>query len=97
MAFNLLFPHPQNAVGTELYAVTAVDANHRFVGCVVPVDCSDEAGLAAVAAANALFHVEANATAFPQEKGISGAYSGTGRIITGSAHNDGESPFHAPY
>jgi hypothetical protein len=95
MDFDLLFAHPQNAVGTEFYAVTTVDADHRFVGGVIPLDCPDEAGLATVAAADALFHLEADATAFPQEKGISGAYSGTGRITTGSAYDDGESTFHA--
>src|SRR3990172_5951789 len=62
MFFGLLFFERRNdPVGAELGAVAAMAANHGLVDLAVPKNGVQQAGAAAVAAAVALFQVQAHA------------------------------------
>jgi hypothetical protein len=74
-----------------------VDADHGLVYFLGPEDSLNQAGLAAVTAADTLVGIEENAASLPEAQGIRGAHLQAGRIFTGPADDHGESPFHPPH
>jgi hypothetical protein len=94
--FDLLFLfHSQDIMGTEIYAETAVDADHRFIDFIIPVYCANYAGFTAVSAANALFQIDMDPTPVSRCQGIGGTYFRAGRIFTGPADYYRKTPFHS--
>ena len=74
-----------------------MDADHGFVYVIDPEDGLDQAGLAAVTAAQTLVGIEQNPASLPEAQGIRGAHLQAGRIFTGPADDHGETPFHPPH
>jgi hypothetical protein len=74
-----------------------MDADHGFVDFIGPEDGLDQAGLAAVTAAQTLVGIEQDASTLPGAQGIRGAHLQAGRVFTGPADYHGETPFHPPH
>jgi len=84
-------------VRTELAACAAMDTDHGFVYFLGPEDGLNQAGLAAVTAAQTLVGIEQNTSSLPGAQGIRGAHLQAGRVFTGPADYHGETPFHPPH
>jgi len=83
-------------MGTKVRAVTAVDTYHRLIYLVIPEHRSDNAGIPAVATANALIRVNVHSASLSRCKGLRWTYLRAGRIFTRLAYNYSESPFPFP-
>jgi hypothetical protein len=94
---DLLLHQLENPVRTELAAGAAMDADHGFVYFVGPEDGLNQAGLAAVTAAQTLVGIKQYTSSLPGAQGIRGAHLQAGRVFTCPADYHGETPFHPPH
>jgi len=85
----------EQSVRAVFSAVSAVDADHRLVAFIVPVDRPDLAGLAALTAPEAKVHVQLHPAALQGLQRAVRAGFRTGRVLAGPANDDYEPPFHA--
>ena len=74
-----------------------MDTDHGFVYFLGPEDGLNQAGLAAVTAAQTLVGIEQDTSPLPGAQGVRGAHLQAGGIFTGPADDHGETPFHPPH
>ena len=94
MAGLLSLPHIEDAVGTEVDAETALNADHGFVDLAVPEDGPHHACIHTTAAPGALLLGKVDPSLFGPRKRVHGAGSDTRGILADPAGHNGEPVFH---
>jgi hypothetical protein len=93
--FRLQFDQFEYPVGAVLDAVAAVDANHRFIGFIIPENSPDGAGVLAVATADAFSQVNPYPLPLFGFKGTRRAYLDTGWVLAGTADDNDKALLHS--